>query len=278
MSQFEQPRFIFLHIPKTGGMTLKHIIFRQFKGVKSLNLRITKKLNTKPLSSFTEKERNELRLISGHFAFSDDFIFPDATNYFTMLREPVKRVISQYNYLYSNTQHAFNKTMVEKNYSLYDMLSQGYVKHFDNCLVRFLSGSVFKDFGTIDEADYQKALQNFDKYFTHFGLNEHFDESILMLSYELNWKFPYYAHINTTKTKKTDITFDAQTNAALVKCTQFDKRLYDYAFIKFQTKLAENKARLQQDVTKLEKGNTVRNFWLKLHYLINEKKINRVEL
>lgn len=272
MSQLKQPRFVFLHIPKTGGMTLRHVIYKQFQGVKSLTIK--KALETPKFLDRSIEERNKLGLISGHLRFSDEFTFPDATNYFTMLRDPKKRTLSHYNYLNFRTRHPFYNEMTSNNYSIHDMLTKGYVLNFDNCMVRFLSGNVFKDFGTVNQEDYEKAIANFDKYFHHFGINEYFNESILILSYELNWKFPYYANINTTDKKKITSIEGEETLAALAKCTYYDQQLYDYALRKFKAKLERYKPQLEKDLVKLKKGNKLFNFFLKLHYVLNRKKIN----
>lgn len=272
MSQLKQPRFVFLHIPKTGGMTLRHLIYKQYQGPPSITIK--KALDTPKYSEMPIEERNKLGLIIGHFQFSEAFSFPDKTNYFTMLRDPKKRSISHYNYLNFRTRHPFYNEMVTNNYSLLDMLTQGHVLNFDNCMVRFLSGNVFKDFGTINQEDYEKAVANFDKYFVHFGINEYFNESILILNYELNWKFPYYAKINTTDQKKITKVEDEETIAALAKCNYYDQLLYDYALKKFKVKLEQYQEQLKKDVVKLKEGNKWRDFFLKLHYVLNRSKVN----
>lgn len=272
MSQLKQPRFVFLHVPKTGGMTLRHVIYKQFQGAKSLTIK--KALETPKFLERSTEDRHKLGLISGHFRFSNEFTFSDETNYFTMLRDPKKRILSHYNYLYFRTRHPFYKEMTSKNYSIHDMLTQGHVLNFDNCMVRFLSGNVFKDFGAINQDDYEKAIENFDKYFQHFGINEYFNESILILHYELNWKFPYYAQINTTDKKKITSIEGEETLAALAKCTQYDQMLYDHALKKFKQKLELHRESLEKDLIKLKTGNQRFRFFLKLHYFINREKVN----
>lgn len=271
MSQLNQPRFVFLHIPKTGGMTLRHLIFKQFQNTPYLIFKKAK--HSLKFLNLSAVEKNKLGLIAGHFQFSDDFTFASETNYFTMLRDPKKRVLSAFNFLNFKTSHGRNKEMINQNYSLLDMLTNGRVLNFDNGMVRFLSGNVFKEFGTINQDDYEKAIFNFDKYFTHFGINEYFNESILILSYELNWKFPYYTKINTTDKKKMIVPEGEETLAALDKCNFYDQLLYDYALKKFKQKLQQHQQQLQIDVVKLNEGNKWRNLFLKLHYALYKRKV-----
>ncbi len=272
MNSSKPARFVFLHVPKTGGKTLRHIIYRQYRNRKALRLKGEKE--TQKFLNLSAGEKNELQLISGHFSFSGAFTFSGPTDYFTMLRDPKKRVISGYNFLNWNPRHAFYKDMVANNYSLLDMLTQGHVANFDNGMVRFLSGTEQKAFGTINQSDCDKAIENFDTYFTHFGINEYFDESILMVSYELGWAFPYYARINTTDKKKITTIDDPATLEALQRCIRYDQQLYDHALAKFRLKLTHYKHQLSADLIKLNEGNKKRNLFLKLHYALFKRQIN----
>ena len=268
----KHPPFCFLHIPKTGGITLAYIIFNQYRYAKTFT--IGSALLTESFLRLPLKERAEYEIVRGHFAFDERFKISDDTRFFTMLREPAKRIISHYNFLFYQTSHFFHGEMVRNNYSLKDMLTQGHMKGFDNCMVRYLSGTVLKEFGKVDEADLKAAIRNFDKYFSSFGINEFFDESLLMLSYELNWKFPYSANLNETKQKKITQVTDEETKRALDQCTRFDYQLYNYALAKFKEKKSFYQNQLNDDLIRLREGNRKRNFFLKVDYVLNRNKIS----
>lgn len=263
----------FLHIPKTGGITLRYVIFNNYRRAKSYTIESV--VFTDRFLNLSLANRMEYEVVQGHFTFSDKFAYNSATQFYVMLREPVKRILSHYNFLYSKKEHPFHKEITTNNYSLKEMLTQGYVKNFDNCQVRFLSGNTSKKFGDINESDLQLALYNFDKYFSHFGIVEYFDESLLLLTYELNWKFPYYTSLNETKTKKLAGEIDTETKQLVEHNSRFDKLLYNHALAKFEQKLHRYESRIKTDLVKLHKGNESKKWLLKLDFMLNKQRILR---
>lgn len=148
--------------------------------------------------------------------------------------------------------------MMENNYTLLELYKNGKVLNLDNCMIRFLSGNIFKPWGEIDETDYQLAKDNFDKHFQHFGINEYYDESLLILAKQLGWKTPYYARLNLGVKKKNE-PFDKETQELMVHYNRFDERLYQHALAKFQILLKENAAMLEAELPAYREKN--KTYW-----------------
>ena len=59
---------IYLHIPKTGGTTLRDIIQRQYKTQKILTIpRLEKSMIT--IEDLSSKQKNEINVIQGHLQY-----------------------------------------------------------------------------------------------------------------------------------------------------------------------------------------------------------------
>lgn len=83
--KIESHRIAFLHIPKTAGSSFNSIFSR-----------ITRKIHTTH-STNNPIGIHEANLVTGHFGYSD-LASLDATHTFTILRDPIARIISLYRY------------------------------------------------------------------------------------------------------------------------------------------------------------------------------------
>jgi len=101
-----QADVLFVHIPKTGGMSLYNSMARWFGAEASLRYpRSTDEFKQKFLQ-LSDEELHRIRLICGHFdlpfwlqrKLGDRFVI-------SLVREPVERVLSTYRYAKSWTQH-----------------------------------------------------------------------------------------------------------------------------------------------------------------------------
>jgi hypothetical protein len=99
--------------------------------------------------------------------------------------------------------------------------------------VRYISGN-HKDFGTINEEDYLLALHNLEHKIDFFGLQEHYDESLIMLGEKLGWSLPVYRKTNLTKKKEA---VSAQTLEFLKEANKWDILLFDKAKEIFKAKM-----------------------------------------
>ncbi len=86
---------IFLHIPKAAGSTLLHILQRAYKPENRLfieddSIREPDRL----LSSMSDTQKREIALLAGHVKFGIHTWLPQPATYFTILRHPIERIIS----------------------------------------------------------------------------------------------------------------------------------------------------------------------------------------
>ena len=96
---------IFLHIPKTAGTTLHHIINRQYR---QRQLYVYDNSREDALDAFinlSPQTKASLKLIRGHLSYGLHEHLPGTHSYFTFLRDPVDRVLSHYYYQFATTRH-----------------------------------------------------------------------------------------------------------------------------------------------------------------------------
>ena len=126
---------IFLHIPKTGGMSVTKILESCFDP------------DTYPphIANFQAlKQVNDLfskRLITGHYAYQDiiSLDFPHDVYYMTWLRDPVERVVSHFYYLKTHEDHAHHSQVTAYN-TIDEFLRDDAMRLFyDNLQTRFLA-------------------------------------------------------------------------------------------------------------------------------------------
>jgi len=110
ISMEEKPLYIFLHIPKTGGTTIRNNVEANLDKQQYSMLRTSKSLFSQDqvfsyYDSLSESEKDKIVFIGGHFAYYGIHkFFPlRKCRYVTFLREPIYRLVSHYNhclYLY----------------------------------------------------------------------------------------------------------------------------------------------------------------------------------
>lgn len=85
--------FAFLHIPKTAGLSIERIVRETLNPATTLRI-----IDIGEVAYRTDEWLASREFITGHFGFSIFRRLPEGCRSFTMLRDPVSRVRSQYRY------------------------------------------------------------------------------------------------------------------------------------------------------------------------------------
>ncbi len=248
---------IFTHIPKTAGITMHTILHRQyiFKWGNIFYAANLGKIDRIRLLS--EKFRRNLILVKGHLYFGVHNYVPGPVSYFTFLRDPVARTISMYNHLYVSPRTPYYKEMKEKQYTLDDLLENGFVLNMDNCQVRFLCGIKDISFGEVNEEHLAIAMNNLTNYYKGgVGITEHFDESLLLLKKRFNWRMPWYVKQNVgekQRIKPSEVS--PATMEKLKYYNRYDEILYQKALEMFRQEVADAGPSFKNEVAVFKKEN-----------------------
>src|SRR5207249_5331452 len=101
METMDSPVIVFVHVPKTGGMTLHSILSRQLHGVFAESMDEVQAA----LNALDETELDRLELVAGHVPYGVHEFLRRPVTYVTLLREPVERVVSHYWFVRTEPGH-----------------------------------------------------------------------------------------------------------------------------------------------------------------------------
>lgn len=256
---------IFLHIPKTGGWTLHNVLtWVNWREGRTYNVKRSATLED--FGKLPVQEKNKVSVMKGHMPFGAHLLFPnpEQVSYITMLRDPVKRIISSYYYIRKLKTHPLHKKLMEGNYTLKEYVESGVIANTENAQVRMISGKVDLPHGSCTKQILEEAKSNLEKYFSVVGINEYYDESLVMMQKELDWRTPYYlkANVGGHGVKPEDL--DQETHDVILKFNTLDLELYQHAKAIFLDKMKSYDGDLSADVEIFRKKNTRAQILIKL--------------
>jgi hypothetical protein len=224
------PAVIFLHIPKTAGTTLLEILDRQIPPKAIFSIGAIAQESIAQFEALPEEERNRIRLLRGHMGFGLHEFLPGPAHYFTLLRDPVARVISHYNFIRRTPDHYLYDRVVEGNLSLYDLLQENYALMLNDAQVRLISGVWgYAPFGEVTPEMLETAKQNLAQFFPVVGLTEQFDKTVMLLKETFNWPAAItYHRRNVSRDGKTADALPAQTIELIRHVNRQDQALYEF--------------------------------------------------
>jgi hypothetical protein len=242
---------IFVHISKTGGTTLSTTL-RWLYGP-SACYQIPTGRAERPSQWFDEVSSSKLEnvdLVMGHATYGAHVQIPGPCRYFTMLRHPIRRVVS----LFYHIKTAWPNSEVA-SMSLVEFLDSNHRAARPNDQVRFVSGLAPED----DPSEaLQRARQNLKEKFTAFGLTERFDESLLLFRHRLGWsRPPVYVSSNVNSKRPTVEDLPTSVIDSVRAKNELDLELYRFAAELFQSTLRSEYPDIEQDRERLEQMNRI---------------------
>lgn len=221
---------LFLHMPKTAGSTVNWILRRQYPPEA---LCIFRRIFTRfdlPLEehdSLLSERKERVRMISAHMAFGLHRHLHRNATYFSIVREPVGRVVSAYYHMRRERSHPLHEQASAMD--IEEFLASGVYVDGDNGQVRRLSGvGDAAGFGECGEDTLELALRNMREHFLFVGLTERFDESLLILREKLGWSLPFYLRQNSGRNRPPDSALTPRMRRAVGRRNELDAALYQH--------------------------------------------------
>lgn len=232
----------FLHIEKTGGLTLRDLIGRQFPA--------EQQHDPCPLLMYLElpeSERQQHRFISMHLCWAFERVFGYRPMTITLLRDPIERTLSHYSHVMRDeyTPYAYKPS------SLRAFLTDPY---FHNLVSNFQVNSLCYDldpripvvaservFGHYDEIPYPEderlalAKQRL-RSMAFVGIAEQFNETVQRLFAQFGWVVPStWENLNVSLSQRPTLkSLPAAIKKLLRQGNALDFELYDYAVTLFK--------------------------------------------
>ena len=244
-------RLTFLHIPKTGGTTLREIVKRQYQREQYQRVYQSFTVRTRMETLTQRLQTDDIRCVMGHFPFGIHRELDYPCQYLTMLRDPMSHFLSGYNYASETAKNRLHDFIDDDAHTLNNYIAHRFEeKHWDNLQTRYISGyhGIYEfasdDHETLptlaplpdDALDIAKA--NIDQHFAVVGTTERFNETLLLFQAILGWQNCYYRRENVTRTRtitRADLTDDQRERIAYH--TRMDQALYEYAQQRMQADL-----------------------------------------
>lgn len=223
---------ILLHIPKTGGMTIRTAT-RWIYGWNGVHTTPKDVLHPKRVaSSLDDPER--IRLVRGHLSYGLHNHVSVPCRYFTMLREPVSRVISMYYYIKRGWPESKAASL-----SLGEYIESGHHTYVSNDQTRRLAGPPFPENPSAPSL-LERAQNHLQSPNLAFGITERFDEGLILLRRELDWeRQPLYVRINTSRDRPSKEDIPPEVRGRIRNQNRLDIQLYEEAEEQFQVNLAD---------------------------------------
>lgn len=225
-------KVIFTHIPKVAGTSLQERLLefnyssdelRQFHGIKDL---ITKKI--------------EYKVLIGHNPFGMGDFIPGKVRYFTMLRDPVARVVSHFYFIRqpaldpakegNQAQKALHRSVRLKD--VFDKTQHQRWRPatswlLDNLQTRYTAGYRHNWRSEKSSMLLSTAKKNLRENYQVFGIQERFEESLRVIANSYGWR----VGPPVERARRTRIPKDCDTEdlAAVRQHNLLDQELYDYA-------------------------------------------------
>ena len=251
---------IHLHIPKTGGTTLRDIIQRQYLSKNILTIPTLEK-SENILETVPSVKINQLEVVQGHLKYGIHFNLNRGAKYFAILRNPIDRVLSTYYYVISQDNNPQNLSSNDNTMSIFEYVNSGINPFLINGQTQLISG---KTCSINDPLIKSKELlsiakKNIKENFIFTGTTEQFDESILLLKGILRWKSPYYSRANKTKNKPDYKKIDKKIRDFIKAHNQLDINLYNYVKKSINDKINEGSINFKNELNHFKKINAIIN-------------------
>lgn len=239
---------VFLHIDKTGGMTLRSWLASQYstEHIRPVPCPTTLTMGsmnypTTHMDLFAHNRKfthnPDHWLVMGHYDYGIVQRIPDPKLVMTVLRDPVQRVVSLYQFILRE-----DRTFAQLNIDAHSLGFGGWArKHvglWENAMTRQLAGVRWSSsiWHEVDEAIYQQAEINLGRC-DFVAVLEHLDDLIDRLSIDFNWTPPANRRLNTSN-RKTVV--DDATAEFIRQNSVYDTRLYLKAMERSQNDIQQS--------------------------------------
>lgn len=226
-------RLFFLHLPKTAGTSVsayldRHYSEEQIYSVSPPDYRAAERR----LAAMSESEQGAIRLVSGHFGYGIDRFFRDSDHtYFTILRDPVDRMMSLYHYVLTTPSHPLHAPVIGDGLDIVEFASSGLHPELDNCQTRMLSGREQTHWQDgpekCSEVDLGRAVARLRDERMVVGLYEELPASLYQLDRAMGWVPGRLERRNVTRKRSTLQSLSPSQRAAICETSALDVQLYE---------------------------------------------------
>lgn len=222
----------FLHIPKTAGSTFSRILRNQYRGKRRFVFSGDNESDIKRFRELSMDEQKSIDLYTGHAPILTGLPEADGIPIITMLRDPVSRVKSFCQHVSEGKSPHLLKSFPPESFNLDDFL------YSDNNEISNLQSRMLIDYEKYravpllrtnhPEEMKEQALQNLFHKVSCYGIQEYFDESLILIASRLGWRMPFYEYRNRKDIKRL-LKFEARHIKRIRELNSIDIDVYTAA-------------------------------------------------
>lgn len=237
----EDDLLCFIHIGKTGGLTLLPILDAMFEPAYICNYH-----NITYIKDLSPENLARYRLIRAHGTYNDFRALRQKTPIFmTFLRNPLQHAMSVYLYIKRTPEHPLHETLKHLTFTEYVLSDRSLTTEINNLQTRVLTSTM----NPVAEPDLELAKSRLRDEFVFIGLTEAYEVSLKLLSFTFNWPPITDYEIKNVSVKPDNYEEMLHYNHnRLVELNQFDLELYEYG-----KKLFEERVQFMYSVKYSEK-------------------------
>ncbi len=256
------PKLIFLHVPKTGGTTLRKILEREYEPEEIFEFyNFGVETRIAHYGRLLEPARAAVRVLSGHLFYGVHEQVGEPPLYVTMLRDPVRRVMSLYRHRSTLPTQGFERVHAEEM-GLEEFIHELRPVAADNGQVRMLSGVRGLPFGECTPELLEQAKRNIREHFALVLLTERFDESVLLLRRMFGWKTPCYVRENVSTKRLRPEDRSASAIELIERHNRLDAELYRFAAALFHELVELQGESLRKELQEFQLLNQSAGQWM----------------
>lgn len=221
---------VFVHIPKTAGGTITRIIEQNYPREAIYRIEGDNRASIERLLALDDARRHRLRCVVGHAPVGLEPHLRQPSACFTLLRDPVERIISMYHYICRRPTHYLYKAVAGRKLSLEAFATSDLTPELDNCQTRHLSGDPAVDCvfgsGPIDDGTFAAARANVEHGCAAVGVQERFVKSLLVFGRAFGWSRLATVSKNTLRRRERGETVPEQVRQVIADRNPYDCALY----------------------------------------------------
>jgi hypothetical protein len=270
------PVLIFFHIPKTGGMTMEKVIERclqdqQFNAYlkmpdTALLVRSTAKVAEKFHKLPIERQHAVRCMVGTHFTFDVATIFDKPSKFFTIVRHPVDRVVS--NFFHNRVMSHLPCYPFIKDLTLEQYLDSGIGLDQDNHQVRMLSGCPDLDgpwdlegrpisIRPVERRHLEMAKRNVEERFIVAAPIEEYTALVWFLKRLYGWPFHrvLFRINNETPNRPKLAAVSEATRKRLETLNRYDIEVYEWVKARFAKQIQSMEPHFSREVRRFDMLN-----------------------
>jgi hypothetical protein len=237
-----RPRLLFIHIPKTAGTALVDVITREYGAGATARIYAGPYANGISVAELVElprRRKRRVRAVVGHMAFGLHEHLPGASEYVTIVRDPVDRIVSHHGYVLGEpTLVDIHEATGEKATLVGHVRGSPQRNLVNDGQTRLLGGMLTDDRAQPGALELERAIERLDNEFAVVGIQERMDESMLLMARTLGWEHTDLPTINVTPTRQALTEITPEERAVIEEHNQLDRALYDHVLSRFDAKVA----------------------------------------